>query len=70
MNVVYSSSDSYSLVAGVSMYSLMVNNKECEELNIFLIDNGITDLYVTVGTNPLYSSFSNKDDKGFYQMHN
>lgn len=31
------------------------------------IDNGITDLYVTVGTNPLYSSFSNKDDKGFYQ---
>ena len=41
MNVVYSSSDSYSLVAGVSMYSLMVNNQDCEELNIFLIDNGI-----------------------------
>ena len=31
------------------------------------INNGITDLYVTVGTNPLCSSFSNKDDKGFYQ---
>lgn len=43
MNVVYSSSDSYSLVAGVSMYSLMVNNKDCDELNIFLIDNGITE---------------------------
>lgn len=43
MNVVYSSSDSYSLVAGVSMYSLLVNNKQCKELNIFLIDNGISE---------------------------
>lgn len=43
MNVVYSSSDSYSLVAGISMYSLMHNNRDCKELNIFLIDNGITD---------------------------
>ena len=31
------------------------------------IDNGITDLYVTVGVTPLYSSYSKKDDKGFYQ---
>lgn len=43
MNVVYSSSDSYSMVAGISMYSLLENNQDVEELNIFLIDNGITD---------------------------
>lgn len=43
MNVVYSSSDSYSMVAGISMYSLLVNNQQTENLNIFLIDNRITD---------------------------
>lgn len=43
MNVVYSSSDSYSPVAGVSMYSLLENNKDSKTLNIFLIDNGITE---------------------------
>lgn len=31
------------------------------------INNGVTYLFVIVGTNPLYNSFSNKDDKGFYQ---
>lgn len=31
------------------------------------IDNGVTDLYVTVGVTPLYNSFSKRDDKGFYQ---
>lgn len=42
MNVVYSSSDSYAMVAGISMYSLLENNRSADELNIFLIDNGIT----------------------------
>ena len=42
MNIVYSSSDIYSLVAGVSMYSLLYNNKDSNEINIFMIDNGIT----------------------------
>lgn len=38
MNVVYSSSDSYSMVAGISMYSLLENNQSVDELNIFLIE--------------------------------
>ena len=42
MNVVYSSSDSFTMVAGISIYSLLCNNKDADELNIFLIDNGIT----------------------------
>lgn len=41
MNVVYSSSDSYSMVAGISMYSLLENNQSVDELNIFLIENGM-----------------------------
>ena len=42
MNVVYSSSDSYSMVAGISMYSLLENNQSVDELNIFLIENGMS----------------------------
>lgn len=42
-------------------YKYMYNKYE------IYINNGVTDLFVTVGINPLYSSFSNKDDKGFYQ---
>ncbi len=42
MNVVYSSSDSYAPIAGVSLYSLLVNNTESEELNIFIVDNNIS----------------------------
>ena len=43
MNIVYSSSDSYAAVAGVSLYSLMVNNSDCDELRIFIIDNHISE---------------------------
>ena len=42
MNVVYSSSDSYASVAGVSMYSLLCNNKSSKELNIYIVDNSIS----------------------------
>lgn len=31
------------------------------------IENGIADLVVVVGTNPLFSSFTKNDTKGFYQ---
>lgn len=37
MNVVYSSSDSYSPVAGVSLFSLLENNQSSAELNVFII---------------------------------
>ena len=43
MNIVYSSSDSYAPIAGVSLYSLLTNNKTCEELNVFIIDNHISE---------------------------
>lgn len=43
MNVVYSSSDSYAPIAGVSLYSLLVNNTESEELNVFIVDNNISE---------------------------
>lgn len=43
MNIVYSSSDSYSPVAGVSLLSLLENNQSSEELNVYIIDNNISD---------------------------
>lgn len=42
MNIVYSSSDLYAPIAGVSLYSLLQNNRAAEELNIYIIDNGIS----------------------------
>lgn len=43
MNVVYSSSDSYAPIAGVSMYSLLVNNADVDDLTIYMIDNHISE---------------------------
>ena len=43
MNIVYSSSDSYAQVMGVSLFSLLKNNTDSPELNIFIIDNNISD---------------------------
>ena len=42
MNIVYSSSDSYCEIAGISMLSLLENNSSVRELNVYLIDNGIS----------------------------
>lgn len=43
MNIIYSSSDSFAPIAGVSVMSLLENNKDSEELNIYLIDNDISE---------------------------
>ena len=43
MNVVYSSSDSYAPIAGVSIMSLLHNNTDADEINIYMIDNNISD---------------------------
>lgn len=43
MDIVYSSSDSYAPIAGVSLFSLLESNKESEEINIFIVDNHISD---------------------------
>lgn len=44
MNVVYSSSDIYSEICGVSLTSLFENNKDSKEINVFIIDNDISSL--------------------------
>lgn len=43
MNIVYSSSDSFSPIAGVSVTSLLMNNTDADEINIYLIDNDISE---------------------------
>ena len=42
MNIVYSSSDYFSPIAGVSIQSLLHNNQDADEINIYLIDNNIS----------------------------
>lgn len=42
MNIVYSASDLYSSLAGISIQSLLENNKQAKEINIYIMDNGIS----------------------------
>lgn len=48
LNVAYSSDDNYARHIGVSMVSLLRNNKIFEEINIYLIDNGISEENKTI----------------------
>ncbi len=41
MNVIYSADDNYSRHAGISITSLYEKNKDMDEVNVFLINNGI-----------------------------
>ena len=43
MNVVYSCSDYYARIASVSMMSLFENNRDVEDLEVFVIGNGVKD---------------------------
>ena len=43
MNFVYSSSDSYSEIAGISITSLLENNRDADDVTIYVIDNGISE---------------------------
>jgi len=43
MDILYSSSDSYAFLTGISLLSLLENNKKCEEINIYIMDNNISD---------------------------
>lgn len=43
MNVVYSASDLYSALAGISLTSLLENNKEESEIHVIIMDNGISE---------------------------
>lgn len=43
MDVLYSSSDSYAFLTGISLLSLMENNKTCSDINVYIMDNYISD---------------------------
>lgn len=43
MNIAYSSSDSYAQLAGISILSLFENNKSCDVINVYILDNNISD---------------------------
>lgn len=43
MNIVYSASDSYAPLAGISLTSLLMNNTDVPEIRIFILDNQIGD---------------------------
>lgn len=40
-NVVYATDDSFSVVLGTSLYSLLSNNLDADLINIFILDGGI-----------------------------
>lgn len=42
MNICYVSDNNYADIMGVSITSLLENNKDCNEINIFIIDNNIS----------------------------
>ena len=42
MNIVYSSSDSYAEFCGISLLSLLETNKAVKNIDVFIIDNGIS----------------------------
>ncbi len=44
MDILYSSSDSYAFLTGISILSLLENNKSCEHIHIYIMDNAITEL--------------------------
>lgn len=42
MNIVYSSSDSYSEICGISIVSLFENNRDVDDIKVFIVDNDIS----------------------------
>ena len=44
MNIVYSSSDSYAEICGISITSLFENNKSVDKITVFIIDNNISEV--------------------------
>lgn len=43
MDILYSSSDSYAFLTGISMVSLLENNKQCDHIHFYIMDNKITE---------------------------
>ncbi len=44
MDILYSSSDSYAFLTGISILSLLENNKSVDEINLYIMDNAITEI--------------------------
>ena len=42
MNIVYATDDNYAFLAGVSIESLFINNKSSEQIDVYLLDDGIS----------------------------
>lgn len=42
LNILYQTDDNYAPIAGVSMTSLLSNNTHIDEINIYMLDNGIS----------------------------
>ena len=42
MNIIYASNDNYAQYLGISMLSLMENNRDMEEIVIYVLDQGIS----------------------------
>lgn len=42
MDILYSSSDSYAFLTGISILSLLENNKGCDSIHIYIMDNHIS----------------------------
>lgn len=42
MNVLYASDDKFSGILGTSLVSLMENNRDSSEINVFILDDGIS----------------------------
>lgn len=43
MDILYSSSDSYAFLTGISLLSLLENNRSCAEIRIWIMDNRISE---------------------------
>lgn len=43
LHVVYASDDNFAEILGVSLISLLDNNKEMDEINIYILDSGVSD---------------------------
>ena len=67
MNVMYLSDDNYAYIAGISMMSLLENNKDAEYIHIFLVGDNISKenkkkLYETVNSKSRQLTIIDKPD--------
>lgn len=44
MDIFYAFNDAYAALAGISIYSLLENNKNCESIRFFIVDSGISEV--------------------------